>query len=71
MSYSEKSPRGRGVPGRNCALQWLLDDNITEGVFYFADDDNAYDARIFNEVTHHKAKPSKTQITLSFAVTLL
>ena len=40
----KKQPKG--VANRNRALQWIM-ENTTEGVFYFADDDNTYDSRIF------------------------
>ena len=38
-----------GIDQRNAALRWLLSNNITQGVIYFADDDNAYDRRLFDE----------------------
>ena len=44
---------GRGVSNRLAALQWLRDtfsNSSQEGVIYFADDDNSYDARIFKEM---------------------
>ncbi|RWS26516.1 Galactosylgalactosylxylosylprotein 3-beta-glucuronosyltransferase 3-like protein [Leptotrombidium deliense] len=43
----------RGVMQRNEALRWLRDnedDLSTNGVLYFADDDNTYDLRIFEEM---------------------
>lgn len=43
----------RGVLQRNRALQWLCDHQIPDkelAVVYFADDDNTYDVRIFEEV---------------------
>lgn len=52
MPESFKKKRGskpRGVSNRNRGLQWLR-ANATEGVFYFADDDNTYDIALFNEV---------------------
>ncbi|XP_068236430.1 galactosylgalactosylxylosylprotein 3-beta-glucuronosyltransferase P-like isoform X2 [Palaemon carinicauda] len=39
----------RGVSNRNAGLKWLK-VHAKEGVFYFADDDNTYDYRIFNEM---------------------
>ena len=42
----------RGVPQRNIGIDWIL-ENVTrdeEGVVYFADDDNTYSLRIFEEV---------------------
>lgn len=38
-----------GVPGRRAALVWIR-KNAKTGVVYFADDDNTYDYRIFEEV---------------------
>ena len=42
----------RGVAGRNAGVSWVL-NNTNQGVLYFADDDNSYDIRLFNEVTNH------------------
>jgi hypothetical protein len=44
----------RGVYQRNVGIQWLrdnVDPDDTPGVVYFADDDNTYDSRIFEEVS--------------------
>ena len=43
-----KSPRGNA--GRNRALDWIKQNASKAGVFYFADDDNSYDIRLFDEV---------------------
>lgn len=43
----------RGVEQRNIGIEWLrknIDPHRTSGVVYFADDDNTYDSRIFDEV---------------------
>ena len=43
----------RGVPQRNRALQWLVDNrNMVRvpSVIYFADDDNTYSLEVFEEV---------------------
>ena len=43
----------RGVLQRNKGLSWLrqnVDKNKTDGVVYFADDDNTYDLQLFEEV---------------------
>ncbi|XP_078383149.1 galactosylgalactosylxylosylprotein 3-beta-glucuronosyltransferase 3-like [Oculina patagonica] len=43
----------RGVVQRNLGIQWLrenIDPHRTTGVVYFADDDNTYDSRIFDEM---------------------
>ncbi len=39
----------RGSSNRNAALNWIR-SNIKSGVLYFADDDNTYDIRLFEEV---------------------
>lgn len=47
----------RGVAQRNLGIQWLrdnIDPHRTTGVVYFADDDNTYDSRIFDEVCHQR-----------------
>lgn len=44
---------GRGVSNRISALEWLratYTNTSKEGVVYFADDDNSYDIRIFDEM---------------------
>lgn len=44
---------GRGVSNRLRALKWLRDsytNTSNQGVIYFADDDNAYDIRVFDEM---------------------
>ena len=40
----------RGVAQRNAGLKWIRKHVKTDGVVYFADDDNTYDVRIFEEV---------------------
>lgn len=45
--------RPRGVAQRNAALRWLRDNGDSldpRGVVYFADDDNTYDVRLFEEM---------------------
>jgi len=66
----------RGVLQRNAGLAWLrshLDTLSPEssGVLYFADDDNTYDLRLFDEVSGGKIQvetpnyvPRKTQLFL-------
>ncbi len=51
-SSGVKDKRIRGVVQRNCALRWLRDNRnfLKPGVIYFADDDNRYDLRVFEEV---------------------
>ncbi|RWS24128.1 glucuronosyltransferase sqv-8-like protein [Leptotrombidium deliense] len=48
---------GRGVSNRIKGLKWIRDnvaDVDKEGVIYFADDDNTYDIRIFDEMRDTK-----------------
>ncbi len=43
--------RHRGVDQRNLGLKWIRDNvQNRNGVVYFADDDNTYDLRLFEEV---------------------
>lgn len=41
---------GRGVFNRRAALDWIRTYAEPSGVIYFADDDNSYDVRIFEEI---------------------
>lgn len=51
-----KRAKPRGVSNRNRGLDYLR-ANATEGVLYFADDDNTYDISIFEQVhTHNNEK---------------
>ena len=50
--HSEDRSKPKGVIQRNKALDWLrrnIEVNVN-GVVYFADDDNSYDIRVFEEV---------------------
>ncbi|XP_073837464.1 glucuronyltransferase P isoform X2 [Musca autumnalis] len=51
--YKSKKAKPRGVSNRNRGLSWLM-ENATEGVFYFADDDNTYDISIFEQMRYTK-----------------
>ncbi|XP_037091902.1 uncharacterized protein LOC119112041 isoform X2 [Pollicipes pollicipes] len=54
--YSRKDFKGpvpRGVSNRMAAIEWLR-KNAERGVFYFADDDNTYDYRLFEELAKTK-----------------
>ncbi|XP_071535272.1 galactosylgalactosylxylosylprotein 3-beta-glucuronosyltransferase P-like isoform X2 [Panulirus ornatus] len=46
-------PKPRGVANRNGGMDWIR-MHATEGVMYFADDDNTYDIRIFEEMRYTK-----------------
>ena len=51
----EKDPnwlKPRGVLQRNAGLDWLRKQRRISGVLYFADDDNTYDLRLFEEVLY-------------------
>lgn len=48
-----KRAKPRGVSNRNRGLDYLR-ANATEGVLYFADDDNTYDVNIFEQVCNWK-----------------
>lgn len=52
-SGEKKWAKPRGVQQRNKALQWLRENSQQidpNGVVYFADDDNTYDLRLFEEI---------------------
>lgn len=57
MRRARNKPRwtkSRGVEQRNTGIDWLrenINPNLTKGVVYFADDDNTYDIRLFEEVS--------------------
>lgn len=51
-SEQKKKIKARGVSNRNKGLQWVRDNYVDpRGVLYFADDDNTYDLRLFDEVS--------------------
>ena len=50
ITETKKDAARRGILQRNAALTWLRANNVTNGVVYFADDDNTYDVRLFEEV---------------------
>ena len=53
----------RGVSNRMAALEWLR-KNAKDGVFYFADDDNTYDYRLFAEVSVLASTWSQIDLTI-------
>ena len=48
----------KGVSNRNAAMKWIYEyvEQVSDdsGAFYFADDDNTYDIRIFKEIRKTK-----------------
>ena len=46
----------RGISQRNKGLEWVRRnaDRSKGGVVYFADDDNTYDIKLFEQVTHDR-----------------
>lgn len=53
--FRKNKVKPRGVSNRNRGLEWIR-SNASEGVLYFADDDNTYDLDIFEEVRIKKKK---------------
>jgi len=51
--YKKLKTKPRGVSNRNAALRWVR-QNQKSGVLYFADDDNTYDIRLFEEMRYTK-----------------
>ncbi|XP_053671812.1 galactosylgalactosylxylosylprotein 3-beta-glucuronosyltransferase P [Anopheles nili] len=49
--YRKQKVKPRGVSNRNRALQWIR-ANATEGILYFADDDNTYNLKLFEQLRH-------------------
>lgn len=49
MDEKHNLTRPKGTSNRNRALDWIR-ENATEGVAYFADDDNTYDPSLFDQV---------------------
>ena len=45
----KKGKKPRGVSNRNGGIEWIK-NNKKRGVIYFADDDNTYDLKLFDEV---------------------
>ena len=48
--YLKLKTKPRGVANRNAGLSWIRKHAKKGGVAYFADDDNSYDRRLFEEV---------------------
>ena len=66
----QKGPKPRGVAGRNEAIRWIVENVEGDGVMYFADDDNTYDLRLFEEVGNELTNTSTTfDITMQIRAT--
>ena len=50
VKYQNAKNKPRGVANRLAGLDWIR-ENAKDGVFYFADDDNTYDIRLFEQVS--------------------
>ncbi|EDW75458.1 uncharacterized protein Dwil_GK23869 [Drosophila willistoni] len=48
--FRGSKPAPRGVANRRAVLQWIRQNNLTNGILYFGDDDNTYDLRLFDEI---------------------
>ena len=60
---------GRGVFNRRAALDWIRENAEERGVIYFADDDNSYDVRIFEEIrTTRKVSVFPVGLILKYGV---
>ena len=66
--------KSRGVEQRNAGLNWLRENYSSHncsGVFYFGDDDNKYDLRLFEDVSVTSLTPSSSfPLLLSFLSSL-
>ncbi|XP_071524737.1 galactosylgalactosylxylosylprotein 3-beta-glucuronosyltransferase S-like [Panulirus ornatus] len=66
--YKRDKMMGRGVFNRREGLRWLR-ENGKEGVLYFADDDNSYDLRLFEQIrTTKKASVFPVGMILSLGI---
>lgn len=61
--YHKMKSKPRGVSNRLRALEWIK-ANATDGVLYFADDDNTYDVDIFTEVSNNSLLLSLNKVLL-------
>lgn len=51
--YKTRKIKPRGVSNRNRGLDWIR-KHASDGVFYFADDDNTYDLELFDQMRYIK-----------------
>ena len=61
----------RGVSNRLAGLQWVADYGDSEGVLYFADDDNTYDANLFTDVKYIDETKGRITFTQTLVVVSL
>ena len=50
LAHISRTSKPRGLLQRNIGLQWLREYGRPQAVVYFANDDNVYDIRLFEEV---------------------
>ena len=62
--------RPRGVSNRNKAIEWIR-KNAESGVVYFADDDNTYDIRVFEEVIPVQFHEFQVSLSLTMIILIL
>ncbi|XP_042218464.1 galactosylgalactosylxylosylprotein 3-beta-glucuronosyltransferase S-like [Homarus americanus] len=66
--YKNQKLMGRGVFNRREGIRWLR-ENVFHGVLYFADDDNSYDIRLFQQIrTTKKASVFPVGMILSLGI---
>lgn len=54
LEKNQNIKKPRGIEQRNIAMKWIRQNYLlgkVNGVVYFADDDNTYDLRLFDEVS--------------------
>ena len=54
--YLDEEHKPRGVSNRRASMKWILENHEwpQEGVLYFADDDNTYDLKLFEQIRKTK-----------------
>ena len=50
--YQREKKKPRGVASRRAGMEWILKNHdwTKVGIMYFADDDNTYDLKLFEEI---------------------
>lgn len=69
QEFKKELARPKGVANRNGGMEWIR-AHATEGVLYFADDDNTYDIQIFEEVCWYLLESSGGSVLLYMVVVL-